>query len=360
MMNYFRLFAIFTVLTSAVFAQDLASKDVAYGALIHGQIVAQNPVIPDSEAAPILRSVFEQLAATPSARSGPVAVQSLTYLRSSTINAYATAGGRVYVTDSLMRTIGGNPGILAFVLGHELAHNVYQHGLQKYLRVLQKQQQIANLRYRIARGDKTANWEMIGYVAAEKITSAKLDRDAENLADRLGLVIAAEAGYHPAFAILAARTLREQVGEQTKFGAFFSDHPRWTTREERAEQNYPEALARFAGQWPSPESSPGGQPPILLSVSQPSISKSRFGREIVATFSARNINGTSAVVKLFANGSGGSHIVATRVLMSDEQGAISASLTDQDLKALGANATVNVAVESDGVTSYVGLAKQVK
>jgi hypothetical protein len=104
---------------------------------------------------------------------------------------------------------------------------------------------------------------------AAKVALAKLDRDQESAADRLGLVLAAQAGYHPAFGILAARILREKLGAQSNFGAFFADHPRWTTREERIDRNYSEALAAFNQSWPDAASSPGGFLPAELLQGRP-------------------------------------------------------------------------------------------
>src|SRR5579862_2249854 len=220
-------------------AQTLTAQDLEYGAALHNQIAASSPVLPASEIPPVLNGVFAQLAGTSVAKLAPIA-PSLFYVRNGQVNAYAGAGGRVYVTDSFIQTVQGNAGVIAWALGHEIAHSILQHGIQKYLRAVEEQQQIAFFQYRAARGDKGANWQLVAYVAAAKIIVAKMDRDQENEADRLGLVMAAQAGYHPAFGILAARMLRERLGEQSKFGAFFSDHPRWTTREQRIDDNYSE------------------------------------------------------------------------------------------------------------------------
>jgi hypothetical protein len=80
------------------------------------------------------------------------------------------------------------------------------------------------------------------------------------------LLIAAEAGYHPDFAVIAARQLRLAVGESSKVTAFFQGHPRWTTREQRAEGIRDRALALFSSKWPGVTASPGGEPPTIVAV----------------------------------------------------------------------------------------------
>ena len=109
-------------------------------------------------------------------------------------------------------------------------------------------------------GDKRANWELVGYVTAHGIAERKIERDEENKADLVGLQIAAQAGYHADFAIQLTHAMRNQHKDQSKFMAFFSDHPRWETREERISKNYDVALNAFSARWPVFAQSPGGVP----------------------------------------------------------------------------------------------------
>jgi hypothetical protein len=103
---------------------------------------------------------------------------------------------------------------------------------------------------------------MLVYLAAHKIAEGKIERDDENYADRVGLLIAAQAGYHPDFAIQLTRVMREEHPDKSKFVTFFmSDHPRWATREDKIEKNYDQALSAFNARWPVVAQSPGGMPP---------------------------------------------------------------------------------------------------
>lgn len=340
-------------------AQDLASQDLAYGLVIHNQIAAQSTILPEGEVAPVLRSVFTNLSNTPIVREQG-ATQVLFYMHGSP-NAFAGAGGRLYVTDSLVGVVDANPGILAFALGHELAHNILRHGIQKYLHAVERARMIEFYRIRAAQGDKGANWALVGYVAADKIASAKMERDQENAADRLGLLIAAQAGYHPDFGIAAARLLRQKLGEQSKFGAFFSDHPRWTTREERAEQNRPEALAEFNGRWPSAGDSPGGPAPTLFFVNQPTVTHTGKSYHVNASFTVRNARagGVSAYLLAMDDHAAGSTI-AFRKGITEETGSLSAELPESFFKKTSGHQWVKLAVQPPDQAAVESVATKIK
>src|SRR5439155_5313445 len=98
--------------------------------------------------------------------------------------------------------------------------------------------QIDYLRYRVSSGDQSANWSLIAVAVAGRLLNNKMERSDENDADKLGLSMMVEAGYHPNFAITLFHELKTRMGDQSKFGALFSDHPRWATREEHIAKLY--------------------------------------------------------------------------------------------------------------------------
>lgn len=109
------------------------------------------------------------------------------------INAFAAPGGYVFVTRGLYRMLD-NEAQLAGVLGHEIAHVVRRH----HLKVLKKSTLIGELGK--AAGNKARNSDdavqnLIGNGA--EMLARGLDKDAEFEADRIGLVLAARAGYSP-------------------------------------------------------------------------------------------------------------------------------------------------------------------
>ena len=328
-------------------AQNIVEQDAAYGLVIHNQIASRSQFVPPEQIVPVLKEVFQRMASTPTALSSGQD-QTLFYVNDASVNASAGAGGRLYVHDGLIAAVGPDAGILAFVIGHEMAHNIRHHGLLKYLRTIQEEQQLAVYKARIRAGDNKAGWEELAYVATVKITNAKMDRDQENEADKLGLMMAAEAGYHPSFAIVAARKLREKVGEQSKFGAFFSDHPRWTTREERAEQNYDQALEVFSSRWDDIATSPGGSPPLLVSAQSPLISKKGNSYVLTVPFLIRNLTPTEHVtVSLIENGEQNSDPVAIGARWFSASGQLSETLPGDFFKTRKGHQWVNLRVQAE-------------
>jgi hypothetical protein len=83
------------------------------------------------------------------------------------------------------------------------------------------------------------------------------------MADRVGLLMMAQAGYHPDFALALYGYLERRLGDRLRIGELFSDHPRWRSREERDLRARGAALAIFHSRWQDAAQSPGGLPPEL-------------------------------------------------------------------------------------------------
>ena len=246
---------------------DLA-EEITLGYSQGSTLLSQYPALRGTPEDQIAQSVFKKLRATAAFRGSPDLPYSVTVIQRSDPNAFNYMGGYLYVTSGLAQLMGADVGLWAAVMGHEFAHNIYRHGYKSYLRELELQRQINYWRYRVAMGDQNANWGLIAAVAAGKLINKKLERNDENDADKLGLQMMVDAGYHPDYAINLFRLLKARTGEQSKFAALFSDHPRFITREEHIRKLYPEAAGRFHALWPDAAASPGGAPPIVATVTK--------------------------------------------------------------------------------------------
>src|ERR1700733_13767324 len=162
----------------------------------------------------------------------------LTLINNNVVNAASTAGGKIYVHGGMLPLLGQNKGLWAAVLSHETAHTGRRHQVILYQRRLYNQRMIQYYRARIAAGDKSANWGLIGFVAASSVALKKLERDQEHDADQQGMLLMARAGYHPDYVFALHHLLLMNTGEQSKFAAFFSDHPRWETHDQRDDKVY--------------------------------------------------------------------------------------------------------------------------
>lgn len=140
------------------------------------------------------------------------------------INAFAAPGGYVFVTRGLLFELR-NEAELAGVLGHEIAHVVEKH----HLDALQKQAQlsIAGNVAAAALESKGRNVNDYDWVAAgaKTLYTRGLDRDDELSADRLGVVLAARAGYDPYGLPAVLQRLASIAADDNRLALLFKTHP---------------------------------------------------------------------------------------------------------------------------------------
>lgn len=185
----------------------------------------------------------------------------LTLVNTNAVNAGSTAGGQVYVYGGLINLLSSSQGLWAAALSHEVAHTGLRHQVKVVVQQIYNQRMIEYYQARARAGDKSASWALIGFTIAAPLALKKIERDQEHAADQTGMLLMARAGYHPDFVFALHHLLRLHTGDQSKFAAFFADHPRWETRDQRSERVYADALVEFNRLWPDSKLSPGGVPP---------------------------------------------------------------------------------------------------
>ncbi len=254
--------------------------DRAWGERIRQHLLATTGIVTNTQAVATGEDVFRRLLLTdPVRQSGLPFDWRVTVLSNAGLNAFSTAGGQVYVTGDLAGQLGPNPALWAAVLGHEMAHTTMRHQLLALLRMLRRRQALrmamAAADARRAAGDTSGALGMeIGALigtATARMLELHYSREDEHQADQLGMLMMAEAGYHPAYVFALHHLMRRLTGERSHLGAFFSDHPRWDTRDRRDEPIYWEAVWVFNRHWPDPARSPGGTPPPLVFLDNPRV-----------------------------------------------------------------------------------------
>jgi Peptidase family M48 len=208
------------------------------------------------------KSVLGLLMDTSIAKRGNAPPVHLTLLNDSSVNAFSTAGGQVYVNSGLLPVIGDNKGMWAAVVGHEVGHIVGHHFYKEYVRRMRLEIAQEALREEAANGNRVAAWAWLFSVTGGPLLNMKLSRGDELEADRMGMMMMAEAGFHPDFITILLERLQAGLGDQSKISTFLSgDHPRWNTREKKVKAAYTDALRVFEFHWPDAAASPGGVPP---------------------------------------------------------------------------------------------------
>jgi hypothetical protein len=190
------------------------------------------------------------------------------------VNAHSLPDGEVSVGSGLAKLIGTNPGLWSAVL----SHTARRHAVRKYLYSVYVNQMIQYYQLQARAGDKGANWTVLALRISAPIAAAKLSRNLEHDADIQGMMLMAREGYHPDYVFGLHHLLRANTGEQSKFMAFFSSHPRWQTRDQRDDRAYSDAVGEYNRLWPSPNASPGGIPPLVAFVGKPSAQENKKDR----------------------------------------------------------------------------------
>ncbi|MFN0317915.1 MAG: M48 family metallopeptidase, partial [Burkholderiales bacterium] len=142
-------------------------------------------------------------------------------IESNDLNAFAAPGGYVFVTRGLYMKLK-DEGELAGVLGHEIAHVQQKH----HLKVVQKSQLVeigaSILKKKLAKGESAVQ-KVIG--SGAEIMARGLDKDAEFEADRLGVVLAARAGYDAWGLPSVLQEISAVSPGDSSVGLLFKTHP---------------------------------------------------------------------------------------------------------------------------------------
>lgn len=145
-------------------------------------------------------------------------------LKSNDVNAWCMPGGKIAVYTGLIDQLKASDAELAAVIGHEIAHALREHTREQ---VSQKMAANVGLSVLAAVTGSQATADL-GGTLTEVMFTLPNSRTHEIEADRMGVELAARAGYDP----YAAVTLWEKMGRLGGGGQpeFLSTHPSASTR----------------------------------------------------------------------------------------------------------------------------------
>lgn len=136
------------------------------------------------------------------------------------VNAFCMAGGRMAVYTGLIQQIKPSDDELAQVMGHEIAHALSNHTAEKMSVAMASDLAIGS----IAAASNNSGTALQGAALAATL-AVKLpnSREAETEADRIGIELAARAGYDPHAAVTLWQKMAKTSGSD-RFD-FLSTHP---------------------------------------------------------------------------------------------------------------------------------------
>ncbi len=156
------------------------------------------------------------------------------------VNAWCMAGGRMAVYTGLLEQVQPTDDELAQVMGHEIAHALAKHTAEKMS--VQIATAVGVAAVGIASDNTGAALTGAALTAMLAVTLPN-SRAAEKEADRIGIELAAKAGYDPA----AAATLWQKMGavSNSKMPQFLNTHPDSDNRQAKLAKLAPKMMQYY-------------------------------------------------------------------------------------------------------------------
>ncbi|MEK6593371.1 MAG: M48 family metallopeptidase [Pseudomonadota bacterium] len=146
-------------------------------------------------------------------------------ITSNDINAWCMPGGKIAVYTGILEKLNLSDDELAAIIGHEIAHALREHGRERASQQVAQGAVLGIGAALLGIGDAGAS---LANIVADVTIGLPNSREFEREADRMGVELAARAGYDPRAAI----TLWQKMGQAGGGGPpqFLSTHPSSTSR----------------------------------------------------------------------------------------------------------------------------------
>jgi predicted Zn-dependent protease len=142
------------------------------------------------------------------------------------VNAYAMPGGKIMVLTGLIDQLKATDDELGAVIGHEIAHALREHGRERMSQAYVQQFGLQALAALVTNGTNAGlgNASMqAANLGSQLFFALPNSRLQESEADKIGLELAARAGFNPDAAITLWQKMSKLGGD--KPAEFFSTHP---------------------------------------------------------------------------------------------------------------------------------------
>lgn len=172
-------------------------------------------------------------------------------LDSPLVNAGAAPGGQIYITTGLLFRMRSEAE-LAGALAHEIAHVVQRHQLTAYrskkLGAAFATGAGALADARLKTGELGKSVVKLGIGEAKTMIVLSLGRSEEEQADRMGMVLAARAGYDPYGLPTTIQILQDVSAEQSGTSLLYQTHPSPSDRLLAIDRAFGKSMEMYAGQ----------------------------------------------------------------------------------------------------------------
>lgn len=157
-----------------------------------------------------------------------------------TVNAWAMAGGKMALYTGLVEKLQPSDDELAQVIGHEISHALARHSAEKMSIATVTQAGVAAVAAMTDNDQLTMTGTTL--LAAVAVTLPN-SRTMESEADRIGIELAAKAGYNPQAAVSLWQKMAGADGKNPP--QFLSTHPSPANRQQVLSQLVPEMMPYY-------------------------------------------------------------------------------------------------------------------
>lgn len=157
------------------------------------------------------------------------------------MNAFCMPGGKIVVYDGILKA-ANDDAALAIVLSHEIAHAMAKHSAEQLSKSVMTTAGVATIVAILNNSDMSETKRKISKLitaAGATLVNLKFSRKNETEADRIGLILAAMAGYNPERAVSFWQAMEKENGRTLR--DWYSTHPSSTNRIANIRSFLPEA-----------------------------------------------------------------------------------------------------------------------
>jgi predicted Zn-dependent protease len=170
-----------------------------------------------------------------------------------TLNAWAMAGGKMAIYTGIINQLKLSDDEIAQIMGHEIAHALAKHTAERMSVAMASQAVLALGAAILGGGSDTKSQAAMQAAAIATTVGVQLpnSRAQEAEADRIGIELAAKAGYNPNAAVSLWQKMIEATGQRGKFD-FLSTHPAGEKRVEALAAIAPQMMPYYEDKSPRP------------------------------------------------------------------------------------------------------------
>jgi predicted Zn-dependent protease len=169
-----------------------------------------------------------------------------------TLNAWAMAGGKMAIYTGIVNKLRLSDDEIAQIMGHEIGHALAKHTAERMSVATAQQVGLQVAAAMLGSGSMTNQMALQAAAIATTVgVQLPNSRKQESEADRIGIELAAKAGYNPNAAVSLWQKMIEATGQSGK-SDFLSTHPAGEKRIEALSAMVPQMMPYYQDQSPRP------------------------------------------------------------------------------------------------------------